>query len=368
LRLVVEMVLQSPKFLYRNELGTDTNSEGLIALDDWEIASRLAAFVWNSIPDAALLDAAARGELHSEDDVRAAVARLLADPKALSTNVGFHSQIWQFGRFARIAPDAETYPDAPADMATRVDAAARRFIEEVVSEGGGLSEFLTAPYAFADSELAPLYGTSVSGGLSRIDFDAGEREGFMMQVPFLAAHAYSKKTDPIHRGLFVLRDLLCRDIPDPPAGAAQTPLPPTNEPIETTREEISLLTGQDACIGCHVDINAPGFAFESFDAVGAVRTMENDVAVDTTGELTLDGNTVTFANANELVEALANSSEARKCYAQKWLSFAYGRRLVAEDEPSRATLADEPLGVEDVVRAVTTTRAFLYRAPNEVGQ
>jgi hypothetical protein len=367
-RLVVEAVLQSPKFLYRNELGEETNSEGLIALNDWEIASRLAFFLWNSIPDAALLDAAERGELRTEDDVRAAVARLLADPKALATNVRFHAQAWQFGRFSRIAPDSDTYPDAPADMVTRVDAASRRFIEEVVSGDGGFSEFLTAPYAFADSELASLYGRTVSGGLERIEFEAGERKGFLMQVGFLSSHAYAIKTDPIHRGLFVLRDLLCREISDPPAGASETPLPETDEPIETTREEISLLTGQDTCIGCHIDINAPGFAFEGFDAVGAVRTMENDVEVDTTGELTIDGVVVPFADAGELVDALAQSGEARACYAGKWLSFAYGRRLVGDDEPSRAAIAAALAGSESLATAITTTRAFLFRAPNEVGQ
>jgi hypothetical protein len=367
-RLVVEAVLQSPKFLYRNELGEETNAEGLIALDDWEVASRLAFFLWNSIPDAALLDAAERGELGSEDAVRAAVTRLLADPKALATNVRFHAQAWQFGRFSRIAPDAGTYPDAPADIVTRVDAAARRFIEQVVSEDGGFSEFLTAPYAFADSELAPLYGTEVSGGLTRIDFDSGERKGFLMQLGFLSSHAYAIKTDPIHRGLFVLRDILCREISDPPAGASETPLPETDEPIETTREEISLLTGQDTCIGCHIDINAPGFAFESFDAVGSARTLENDVPVDTTGELVIDGVASSFANAGELVEALAASEEARACYAGKWLSFAYGRRLVADDDPSRTLVAGAIDGSENLARAVTTTRAFLFRAPNEVGQ
>jgi hypothetical protein len=367
-RLVVEAVLQSPKFLYRNELGEETNADGLIALNDWEIASRLAFFLWNSIPDAALLDAAERGELSSEEDVRAAVSRLRADPKALATNVSFHAQAWQFGRFSRIAPDEDTYPDAPADMVTRVDASARRFIEEVVSEDGGFSEFLTAPYAFADSELAPLYGAEVSGGLARVDFDSGERKGFLMQLGFLSSHAYAVKTDPIHRGLFVLRDILCREIADPPAGASETPLPETDEPIETTREEISLLTGQDTCVGCHIDINAPGFAFEGFDAVGSVRTTENDVEVDTSGELVIDGAAVPFANAAELVEALAESEEARACYAGKWLSFAYGRRLVADDEPSRALIAAELTSSEGLARAITTTRAFLFRAPNEVGQ
>src|SRR5690606_37980354 len=117
------------------------------------------------------------------------------------------------------------------------------------------------------------YGASASGAdLTRVDFDAGERKGFMMQVGFLASNAYSRKTDPIHRGLFVLRDVLCRVIPDPPPGATNTPLPETDEPIITTRQEVSVLTGQLYCPTCHSQINEPGFAFEGFDALGQPRS------------------------------------------------------------------------------------------------
>jgi hypothetical protein len=98
-----------------------------------------------------------------------------------------------------------------------------------------------------------------------------------------------------------------------------------------------------------------------------VRTLENDVEVDTSGELAIDAVAVPFANAAELVDALAASNEARACYAGKWLAFAYGRRLVVEDEPSRAVIAEAP-GAADISRAVATTRAFRFRAPNEVGQ
>jgi hypothetical protein len=188
-----------------------------------------------------------------------------------------------------------------------------------------------------------------------------------MQIGHLASHAYAIKTDPIHRGLFVLRDVLCRIVADPPAGASMTPLPPTTEPIETTREEISLLTGQDGCIGCHIDINAPGFAFENFDAVGQIRTMEGGVAVDTTGTLELATGTLNFQNAVELVDGLSASSEAQSCYVAKWLEFAYGREFASTDQTVRDDLASETLGATAIATRITTTPAFLSRAPNEVG-
>jgi hypothetical protein len=188
-----------------------------------------------------------------------------------------------------------------------------------------------------------------------------------MQVGFLASNAYSIKTDPIHRGLFVLRNLLCRTIADPPAGASMTPPPETDTPPRTTREEVDLLTMQPGCGGCHADINAPGFAFESFDAIGQARTMENDVTVDTTGQLELTDRLLAFQNAHELVEGLAASSETNGCYAASWIEFAYGRRLTSGDDATRASLAATPVGARALEATLTTTPAFLKRVPNPVG-
>ncbi|HVR20686.1 MAG TPA: DUF1592 domain-containing protein [Polyangiaceae bacterium] len=366
-RLVVEAMLQSPQFLYRTELSSTVGADGLVALDDWEIASRLSYLAWDSMPDAALFTAARQGMLHTPEQVSAAAARILAEPRALTKMVSFHEQAWRFSEYSRISPDRVAYPNAPANLVDLIYPATTRFVEDVVQGGGGLTELLTAPYAYADSALAPLYGKSVSGGLARIELDPTVRKGLLMQVGHLASHAYAVKTDPIHRGLFVLRDVLCRTIPDPPAGASMTPLPPTTEPIETTREEISLLTGQDACIGCHTEINAPGFAFEGFDATGQIRTMEGGVAVDTTGELELDTGPLTFRNAVELVDGLAASGEAQGCYVAKWLEFSYGRQFAPSDQAVRAELAAQPLGARTIATRITATPAFLLRAPNEVG-
>jgi len=366
-RLVVEAMLQSPQFLYRTEVGAQAGSDGLIALDSWELASRLSYVVWNTMPDQELMNLAMSSALTEPASVRGQAERLLADARATETAISFHAQSFGFDRYARIAPDDETYPLAPDNFSTRARDASDRFIEEVFTTEGGLAELLTAPYAFADSELAPLYGETVSGGLTRLDFDTGERKGLLMQVGFLASNAYGIKTDPIHRGLFVLRNVLCREIPPPDFDITMEEPPVADPPPETTRDEVALLTSPPKCTGCHSEINPPGFAFENFDAVGQIRDMENDVPVNTTGELPLDSQIVTFQNASDLVDALAASPEAQLCYAGNWIQFAFGRRLSDEDMTVQRSLTRTPLGARALIAELTTTPAFLKRLPNEVG-
>jgi hypothetical protein len=238
-------------------------------------------------------------------------------------------------------------------------------VEEDLRSGGGIGEMLTAPYAFADAELAPLYGVTAPAELARVDFPAGGRKGILMQVGYLASNAYAIKTDPIHRGLFVLRRLLCRTIPDPPPGASTTELPDVDPPPQTTREEIELLTSAPGCAGCHYDINAPGFSFESFDAVGQERTRENGVPVVTAGEFELDGAIVSFQNAGELVDLLADSPEAQRCYAGRLLEFTLGH-TVAADAPARGELGARAAGARVLLADITASAPFLKRAPNEV--
>lgn len=366
-QLVVEAMLQSPQFLYRTELSDQVGDSGTIALNDWEIASRLSYFLHGSMPTEALFARAAAGELSSTEQVENVLGELLSDERAMKQLVSFHAQAWDFARFSRITPDRDTYPDAPDDIVASVRAASDRFVQDVIDAGGGLRELLTAPYAYADDGLAPLYGEAGVSGLVRIELDPAERKGFLMQIGFLASHAYAIDTDPIHRGLFVVRELLCRKIPDPPPGASMTPLPETDEPIETTREEVELLTGQTGCANCHQQINPPGFAFEGFDAVGQIRTTENGVPVDTSGTFVIDGSELAFAGPVELVDAVADSEEARACYAAKWLEFAYGRRLSESDADAVAQLS-VPISVNQLVARLITTQGFLTRKPNEVAQ
>jgi hypothetical protein len=364
-QVVVEAMLQSPDFLYRGELGTATNENGRVTLSSYELATRISYFLYNSMPDDELLEAADADALSDPSEVEAEVQRLLESPDTLARIVAFHEQAFDFGRYNRITLDAETFPDAPADIASRALTASRLFVADVVEGGGGLFELLTAPYAFADSELAPLYGADVAGDFERVDFDPAERAGLLTQVGFLASHAYAKKTDPIHRGLFVVRDLLCVAIPEPPAGATETPPPAGAPDPQTTREEVEILTGQDGCVTCHSVINPPGFAFEAFDAAGVARTNEGDVPVDTGGNLLIDGEDVSFAGAAELMTAVADSDTAHACYVSKWVEFAHGRQLPRSE---LAWLSEVPakLSVLELLPLIARDESFMTRPANEV--
>jgi hypothetical protein len=365
-RLTLEAMLQAPEFLYRTESSRNVGADGRVHLDDFEVASRLSYFLYDSMPDAALFAAARAGQLHTPDQVETATRRMLTEPRVLEKLVAFHDQAWQFGRFARISPDAATYPNLPKGLVWRVRQATALFVRDVLQSGGGLEELLTAPYAYVDAGLAPLYGLDdpgsrdpAPGRFTRVAFDPSERKGLLMQVGYLASNSYSVRTDPIHRGLFVIRYLLCRDIPDPPPGATTTPPPETRRPIVTTRDEVELVTGQSFCPTCHVEINAPGYAFEGFDALGQRRTTENAVPVDTSASMVLDGRLVSFDGAAQLVDELARSKEAHRCYSRRWLEFAYGRPLAESDLPTLDAISANSLPIADIIVSIVRSPEFL---------
>jgi hypothetical protein len=370
-RLTLEVMLQSPEFLYRTESSASVALNARSPLGDFEVASRLSYFLYDSMPDRELFDAARAGQLHTPDQVEAATRRMLREPRVLDKLVAFHEQAWQFERFARISPDPARYPNVPPGLVQRVRHATRLFVRDILQKGGGLEELLGAPYAYADAGLRRLYGApsaaparEASGRrFARVDFDPRERKGLLMQVGYLAANAYSVTTDPIHRGLFVIRNLLCREVPDPPPGATTTPPPETEQPIVTTRDEVSLVTGQSFCPTCHVEINAPGFAFEGFDAVGQRRAEENGVAVDTAATMVLDGQSVAFDGPIELVDALARSKEAHRCYSRRWIEFAHGRPLAESDLPTLDAIAESSLPIAEIIVAIVRSPEFLSRAP-----
>ena len=373
-RRSIEAMLQSPEFLYiivgaSGRLDTPPSeasrsragdAPGSSQLDDYEMATRLSYFLYDSMPDEALFTAARERRLHTPEQVEAAARYMLTQPRVLEKLVAFHEQLWQFERFARISPDAATYPMVPDGFVQSVRQATRSFVRDVLRNGGGLTELLTAPYAYADDGLRVLYGTAKTGSarFARVDFDPEQRRGLLMQVGYLASNAYSIRTDPIHRGLFVIRNLLCRTVPDPPPGATTTPPPDTERPIVTTRDEVDLVTGQSFCPTCHTEINAPGFAFEGFDAVGQARASENGAPVDTAASLWIDGRLARFDGAVELVELLARSREAHRCYSRRWLEFAYGRPLATSDLSTLDHIAGSSMPIADIILAIVRSPAF----------
>ena len=265
------------------------------------------------------------------------------------------------------------FPEYTGELVGSMLEETRRFVEEATLVGNGsLTALLTAPYGFADARLASVYDLDGDFGaeLERVEFAADDpRAGLLTQAGFLAGHSSaSNRTSPILRGVFVLRRLLCQDIPDPPPNAQSMEPEESLALPATTRDFFAWKTSMAECRGCHYQINPAGFAFEDFDAIGRYRTQEEGKAIDANGVLSLGGAMLEFEGGKEFAARIAQRPEAHACYAQNWLRYLWGRADTEADLRTLATirqgLSRPDYGIRDLLIDVTQSAAFLHLAPS----
>lgn len=367
--LAIRLFLQSPHFLYRTELGQEA-LDGRIPLSGYEVASKLALAVTGSIPDDALLQAAAAGSLDpgsNQTTVDAEAQRLLATARAKASSLHLHTQALALSRYALIQKSSATYPEFTTTTPASMRTSAELFLDDLYDAGQGLKALLTSTEAFVDANLAPIYGVSgtFANGFERVDVSGLPRRGLLTQPGFLALFAGDNQPDPIHRGVFINQQVLCLDI-EPPG--VVLPELPAVVPDQTNRQYIDALTGRGTCgQTCHATrINPLGFAYENYDPLGRYRTTDNGLTVDASGTYELDGTDVTFTNALELADLLANSSDAHRCYASHWLAYLNGSSVDANDVAVLDQLAtrsnSEDLSLQDLVRSLVQSNSFLTRS------
>jgi hypothetical protein len=370
-RLLIEAILQTPNFLYRLETSA-TADAGVIPLNSYEVASRLSYALWNTMPDAALFQAAAADLLRDPTEVSAQALRMLDDPRAESVVAHFHDQLLEVERYAGIRPSAAFYPNVSSEFGQHAQSESRRFVREIVfGQRGSFADLLTSSETFVNQELAEVYGVpgDFGGEFDKVALDPSQRQGLFTQVGFLALNATSANPDPIHRGVFIARRVTCMELAAPPANIP--PLPAAEG--RTNRETVQAHTEAPGtqCALCHAGIINPlGFPFENFDAIGRQRSTDNGHPVDTTSEAWTGSQSTKVANAVELTQALAASKAVHQCYAQHWLEFAYGRPHVAQDAGLIASLGERSLttglSIEELVIALVTSPAFLNRSTQEL--
>lgn len=372
-RLVLEAMLQSPFLLYRVELSSARES-GTIPLDDHEIASRLSYALWDSMPDEELFAAARAGMLSDPESVAVQARRMVDDPRAEAVFVRFHRQLFDVDDFEGIAPSPDRFPDAPRDLGALAAEEHDRFVREIVfGRDGGYRDLLTSPDTFVNAELAAIYGVPGSFGeaMELVTLDPAQRRGVFTQIGFLASNATQTSPDPIHRGVFLAERIACVHIDAPPDDI--TP-PPVIEGA-TNRETVANHTEQPGsrCAGCHAQIINPfGFPFESYDATGAWREIDNGQPVDTTGSPPIDGVPTPVGGAVELADAMAESTWVHECYVRHWVERTMGRHAEPEDQALVSQLAEGSrvgsLSIRELVVQIVTSRAFLHRSTREVSE
>ncbi len=362
---VIFTMLQSPYFLYRVEFGQDGADKKITRPGHYEMASRLSYLLWQSMPDAELFQAAADQKLGSKAEIAAQARRMLADPKAKRVRQFFEEWL-DVDTASSMQRDSDVFPEWKPALGELFREETRAFVDHVLwDEGGDFMALLTAPYSFLNAELAQHYGVSGPKGSAFELVPMPGRAGVFTQAGVVTAHDRQTRTAIVTRGLKIRTDFLCQTIGSPPNDVI--PVLKELSAQKTQKQRLEEHRANSACAACH-DLTDPiGVVFESFDALGRSRSVDEfGVPVDTKSELghTQDADGP-VADATELASRLAQSEEVRQCFATQAFRFFYGRAEADEDTCSQKQLftafEKSSYSITELFVALTQTDAFLYR-------
>ena len=342
-RVVVEAMLQSPKFLFH------VSADGG-ALRDYAVANRLSYLLWDTMPDRALMDSAAKGELRTPEGVERIARTMLQNVRARQATDEFFSEWLRFDRILGAAKDGRRYPAFSPELAAMMVQETKMLLGNLVWNDGNFMEAFTADYTFLNASLAQVYGLPAPAGeFDLVKFPADvRRAGILGQASFLASTAGPVETSPTARGMFVREHLLCQVVPDPPPGVNTTLPEPSADTVRAKRERMLQHVENPSCAGCHRLMDPIGFGLEKYDAIGGWRDKEMvelggeegarrrtlEVEITSLGEIAGVQNS-TFTDARELGRVLAASPTCQDCVVKQMFRYGFGRPETPSD---RATV------------------------------
>lgn len=319
------LVLKSPRFLYRETARGRPGS--------YDVASRLSFGLWDSLPDEALLKAAASGQLETRAHVAAQAERMVKDPRALTKLEGFFLQWLKIDQSREIVKDPKRFPEFDEKVVSDLRTSLDLLLADVLgSEASDFRQLLLAKHIYMNGRLASLYGVKLPGDapFQKVSLEKEGRLGLLTHPYMMASFAYTATSSPIHRGVFIARSILGRVLRPPPEAVA--PLAADIHPDLTTRQRVSIQTQPESCRSCHGMINPLGFTLEHFDAVGRYRTEEKGKPIDATGSYeTRSGESVKFNGVPDLAAYLTTSSEAHSAFVQQLFHYLVKQPIGAFD-------------------------------------
>ena len=372
LRYAVAGMLQSPHFLYRVELGEpDPLDPTRLRYTGHEMATRLSFLLWNTMPDDALLTAAANGDLLTDAGLRAETERLLADPRARTAIRDFFTQFLDLGRLDGITRDPVRHPLFTPTLIESMRTEVRLLVEDLIyRQQGDIRSIFSTRRTFLNSELAALYGV-LAPGATPITFvpvelpEDGPRAGILTLGAFLTMNAHETENSPTARGKYVRSRVLCQDVPAPPPDIDLN-LDPEEGEGKTLRERLEQHRADPTCAGCHAFIDPPGFLFEHFDPIGAWRDLDNGNPIDSSGDL--DG--MPLADARGLAELLKDDKRVGRCIVTQLYRHAIGRRDRSSEwgelDEVAADFADEGYRFTELLQILVTSEVFRTVAEEEI--
>jgi Protein of unknown function (DUF1592)/Protein of unknown function (DUF1588)/Protein of unknown function (DUF1595)/Protein of unknown function (DUF1585)/Protein of unknown function (DUF1587) len=340
-QMVIAAMLQSPYFLYRSEVGTQSGST--FTLTPFEVATELAYLLTGSTPDDTLLGAAdsvVAGSLTLSAMIDQQATRLLATGAASNSTavMGFMTGWLGLDRLYTTAHD-DTVFMMPKAIRDDMNNESKSLLLEAFNGGGSFSSVLTADHTFLNAELATFYGLPTTGlttAFKSVPLSAGSGRdpGLLATGTILNAYARPDTSSPTQRGHLVRTRMLCQDVPPPPPNIDTTFHPSTTP--ETTRDHFVNSHEAGACASCHLLMDWIGFGFENYDGWGRYRTTENNLPIDDSLTIYSDPKGASpmltgLSGANSLSSYLAASDDAKRCMLRYWTYYAYGASTWAED-------------------------------------
>ena len=292
---------------------------------DTELAARLAALLWTGVPDALLLDAARRGDLHDPAVLNRHVLRMLRDQKSVSLVDGFFVPWLSLDRLKTAQPDPGPVPSVDAELLQAMDTETRLFLHSQLREDRDAVELWTANYTYVNERLGRHYGLAGISGMQfrRVTWPGDNRAGLLGEAGPLTALSGPLRTSPTTRGLFVLTRFLGMDAPSPPANVPPLVERPGNQ-SGTMRDRMTAHKTNPSCAHCHSMFDPLGLALENFDAVGSWRIADGGSPIDASGTF-VDG-----TRFNGPAEFRAGLLKFRDAYytgvTKQLLAYALGRK------------------------------------------
>jgi hypothetical protein len=360
LQVTLEGVLISPNVLFVAETEETNPKTGKKQLDAVSYATRLSLFLWNAAPDAALREAAIKGQLDTEKGRAKFVDAMLASPRLETGARAFFDDMFAFDDFDTISKDAVAYPyfisDAVGDAREQT---LRTVIDQLLTKNNDYRDIYTTRETFVSPSLALIYGVPTTPGWRPIEFPVeAHRAGILTHVSFLALHSHPGRSSATLRGKALRELLLCQKVPPPPANVDFSLVENPDPSMKTARDRLDAHRQNPVCAGCHKITDPMGLALENFDGAGQFRLDEKGAPIDASGSL--DGKN--FANVDGLGVALRNNASLPSCLVRRTLTYATGGALPVASEPAlrglNKSFADQGYRFRALLKAVALSGAF----------
>ena len=327
-------VLVSPNFLFRGEtLPGQGAPRGVQPIDEYALASRLSYFIWSTMPDETLFALAGKGKLRANLDEQ--VRRMLKDPKSREMAENFAGQWLQIRNLEIVSPDATMFPDFDDELRHAMRRETELFFADVLWADRSVLDFVNSDYSFMNERLAKFYGISgVTGSeFRRVSLKGTPRGGVFTQAGVLTVTSNPTRTSPVKRGKWVLDNLLNAPPPPPPANVPPFKEQPAGDVHASLRERMLDHRADAMCASCHIQMDALGFSFEHYDAIGRWRDKDGAFAIDDSCELNGGEQFKGVAGLRDVLTK-KRSDQFLHCLTEKMLTYALGRGLDYYDMPT----------------------------------